>query len=76
MNIRQVHDTMSGMGTDAILLHGPSGAVLYAGPTLAPLLGMEDAASVRNVLDVVHPDERRELKNAFTYIIDLPAGET
>ncbi|MBN9399938.1 MAG: PAS domain-containing sensor histidine kinase ['Candidatus Kapabacteria' thiocyanatum] len=66
MNIRQVHDTMSGMGTDAILLHGPSGAVLYAGPTLAPLLGMDDVTSVHNVLDVVHPDERRELKNAFT----------
>jgi diguanylate cyclase (GGDEF)-like protein/PAS domain S-box-containing protein len=53
--------------TDLITKHTPAGAILYASPVAATVLGMPHTALVgRSMLELVHPDDYEAVRTAFS----------
>ena len=63
--------------SDMITLHRPDGTILYASPSMVRLLGYESHELLdRNLLEYVHPDDRREVVSAFTELLAQPGRST
>jgi two-component system, NtrC family, sensor kinase len=63
--------------SDMITLHRPDGTILYASPSMVRLLGYEAQELVeRNLLEYVHPDDRREVVSGFSDLLAQPGRST
>jgi len=61
--------------SDAIVLLGPNGTIVYSGPSTARILGYEPGMNVgRSALELIHPDDRDKARDRLIQLIASPGA--
>jgi diguanylate cyclase (GGDEF)-like protein/PAS domain S-box-containing protein len=58
--------------SDVVLVSDPAGAVTYASPPAARVLGLPPGQALPSVVDLVHPGDREAVLSALRYVVARP----